>query len=170
MPHGIYEIIGPDRASIAWWQICVRASVIFVYGVLIIRVAGKRAFARQSALDIILTVLIGSALARAMTGNAPFFGTIAGTGLLTALYYGLIHLTQKSDSAGFLLKGEPLVLVRDGTPDEQAMRQAGVSHLDLEEAVRESGLLSLNLIDCATFERSGRISVVPRKVSGISKH
>ena len=163
MLHQIYQVIGEGHAAITWWQICIHAIIVFFYGALLIRIVGKRAFAEGSALDIILTVLIGSALARAVTGNAPLFGTMAGTTVLTALYYVMIQLTQQSDFVGYLFKGKSLALIRDGVKDEKAMRRAGVSHLDLDEAVRSQGLDDLDQVAQAVFERSGRISIIPRK-------
>ncbi len=161
---GFEAIIGQGTPmQIAWWQMAVRAVIIFFYGVVLLRVAGRRAFGRQSALDIVLTVLIGSNLSRAMTGGSPFLPTIAGSAVLVLLYWIGIHLTQRSDIAGFLVKGESLVLLRDGKPDHGALRRAGVSERDLREAVRSEGAADPGEVQLATLERSGHVSVVRKK-------
>jgi uncharacterized membrane protein YcaP (DUF421 family) len=161
--HGIYAVIGEDRTNILWWQMTIRGVIIFIYGLILLRVAGLRAFGRQSALDIILTVLIGSNLSRALTAGAPFFPTMAATAALVAMYWLAIRLAQRSDFAGWVMKGHPVKLVRDGQVDQNAMRQTGVSHLDLTEAIRQSHVEGLESVAEALLERSGRISVVPRK-------
>ncbi len=161
---GFEAIIGHGTAmQIAWWQMAIRAIIIFFYGLVLLRVAGRRAFGRQSALDIVLTVLIGSNLSRAMTGGSPFLPTMAGSAVLVLLYRLGIHVTQISDLAGFLVKGEHKILVRDGQPDRAAMRRVGVSHLDLLEAIRSEGCDSISNVHLATLERSGHVSVVKRK-------
>ncbi|MGH8291183.1 MAG: hypothetical protein ACREV7_19635 [Steroidobacteraceae bacterium] len=40
------------------------------------RLAGRRTFARWSALDMIVSIIMGSSLSRALTGAAPLGGTI----------------------------------------------------------------------------------------------
>ena len=162
--NGFEAVIGQGTPmQITWWQMSVRAVIIFAYGVILLRVAGQRAFGRQSALDIVLTVLIGSNLSRAMTGGSPFLPTMAGSAALVLLYYTSIHIAQRSDRVGYLLKGTHQVLVRDGHPDPTAMRQVGVSDVDLHETFRSEGVDSLSDVKLATLERSGHVSVVKRK-------
>ena len=162
--HGFGAVIGHGGPiQITWWQMSIRAVIIFIFGVLLVRIAGKRAFGRQSAVDIVLTVLIGSNLSRALTGGAPFLPTLAATAALVLLYWISIQLAQRSDAAGLVLKGTHIVLARDGRVDPAAMRKAAVSHLDLSEAVRSARQPGLEAVMLATLERSGHISVVPKK-------
>jgi uncharacterized membrane protein YcaP (DUF421 family) len=162
--NGFDAVIGHGTSmEIAWWQMSIRAVIIFAYGVILLRLAGQRAFGRQSALDIVLTVLIGSNLSRAMTGGSPFLPTMAGSAALVLLYYASIHFTQRFDLVGFLLKGEHRYLVRDGSADPATMRQVGISDRDLHEAMRTEGVEELSDVKLATLERSGHVSVVKRK-------
>ena len=161
--HGIYLIIGPDRGEITWWQMTVRGVVTFVYGLALIRIAGLRAFGLQSSLDIVLSILIGSNLSRALTQGSPYFPTLAATAGIVLLYWGAIHVAQRSDLVGLVLKGRSTVLARNGQPDGRAMRRKAVSHLDLEEAIRRAHLPNLEAVAMATLERGGQISVVPSR-------
>ncbi len=162
--NGFEAVIGHGTPmQITWWQMSIRAVIIFAYGVILLRLAGQRAFGRQSALDIVLTVLIGSNLSRAMTGGSPFLPTMAGSAALVLLYYASIHLTQRFDLVGFLLKGQHRYLVRDGSADPATMRQVGISERDLREAMRTEGVEELSDVKLATLERSGHVSVVKRK-------
>ena len=65
-----------STVGITWWQECARAALIFCYGLLLVRLAGRRIFATWSALDIVVAIVTGSTLSRALTGNAPLFGTL----------------------------------------------------------------------------------------------
>ncbi|HEX5328377.1 MAG TPA: YetF domain-containing protein [Acetobacteraceae bacterium] len=163
--HGIYLIIGQDRTDILWWQMVIRGAIIFIYGLTLLRLAGLRAFGRQSALDIMLSVLIGANLSRALTAGSPFFPTLAATAAIVALYWAAIRVAQFSDTAGWIMKGRPVVLIRDGRPDTGAMRQTGVSHFDLDAAIRQAHVAGPQAVACAMLERSGHISVVPREKS-----
>lgn len=77
--RGIYLTIGESKDQILWWQESIRAAIIFLYGLVLIRFLGRRAFGKQLSLDILLAIVIGSNLSRAMTGDAPFFQTIIAT-------------------------------------------------------------------------------------------
>lgn len=160
--NGFYALIGHGTSmEITWWQMSIRAVLIFFFGIALLRIAGRRAFGRQSAIDIVLAVLIGSNLSRALTGGAPFFPALAGSAALVALYWLSIHVTQRFHWVGFVMKGAHTVLVRDGRPDPAAMRRAGVSDQDLHEAVRSQCTEQLADVKLATLERNGHISVVP---------
>ena len=75
----LHALIGSQGDDITWWQMSLRAALIFLLGMLMVRFAATRAFGKWSALDIILAVVVGSNLSRAMTGSAPFLPTIVAT-------------------------------------------------------------------------------------------
>jgi uncharacterized membrane protein YcaP (DUF421 family) len=159
--HGIYLVIGPDRGEITWWQMTARGALTFVYGLALVRVAGVRAFSLQSSLDIMLSILIGSNLSRALTQGSPYFPTLAATAGIVLIYWLAIELAQRSDLVGLVLKGRAAVVARDGQVDTHVMRRGGISHLDLDAAIRRAHLPNLEAVALATLERNGQISVVP---------
>lgn len=55
-------------------QECGRAVLIFAYGFAMVRVLGRRVFGKWAALDIIISIIVGSNLSRALTGSAPLWG------------------------------------------------------------------------------------------------
>ncbi len=63
-------ILGSGHA-VGPWQECARAILIFLYGLVLLRLSGRRTFAQWSALDVVLSIIIGSSLSRALTGSAP---------------------------------------------------------------------------------------------------
>jgi uncharacterized membrane protein YcaP (DUF421 family) len=158
--ESFYALIGEGRHEILWWQECIRAILVLLYGLVLIRVAGRRAFGRQTPLDIVLAVIIGSNLSRTLTANAPFFPTLAGTAVLVAVYWITSHLTQRSKLLGWLVKGSPVWLIHGGKLDSKAADRSGVSKGDLEEAMRARGVDELSKVRTAVLERNGKISVI----------
>ena len=75
----IPNLIGAEPASITWWQMTIRAAVGFLFGLLLVRIFGQRAFGRQTVLDVILAIVVGSNLSRTMTASAPLWPTLAAT-------------------------------------------------------------------------------------------
>jgi uncharacterized membrane protein YcaP (DUF421 family) len=157
---GVHALIGREDEPIAWWQMTIRGAVVFGFGLALIRTAGRRAFGRQTPLDVVLAVLIGSNLGRTLTGNAPLFPTLSATAALVVLYWLSLHAAARWGLFGWLVKGDVVHLVRRGAMDRRAMRRAGVSDGDLEEAVRRAGRRSVADVEIAVLERSGKISVI----------
>jgi uncharacterized membrane protein YcaP (DUF421 family) len=100
---------------------------------------------------------------RAVSGTAPFVPTIAATAVLVALHWLVAGLAFRSHRFGLLVKGEPRELVRDGKVIEAEMRRSAISSHDLEEALRQEGVIDVARVASARLERSGNISVVRRE-------
>ena len=81
---------------LSWWQECDRALVVFIYGLAIVRVAGRRVFGKWAALDIIVSVIVGSNLSRALTGQASLGGTLAATTVLMVLHWVLAQAAARA--------------------------------------------------------------------------
>lgn len=153
-------IIGADADTILWWQMVVRGLLIFVYGLVLVRVAPIRSFARMGAFDIVLVVILGSILSRALTANAQFLPTLAAATALV-LFHGLLGwVSIHSRGFGYLVKGKPIRLIRNGRIDERAMRQALMNKGDLELALRSNGVAEAGEVEAAYLERNGKITVV----------
>src|ERR1700753_1400629 len=73
-----------------------RAVLIFSYGLLLLRASGPRMFGHWSALDIVISIMVGSALARAMTGSAPLVGTMVAAAIMAALHVSLAHAVARN--------------------------------------------------------------------------
>ena len=159
----LYDLIGPENGEAAWWQLCVRALILFAFGLVCIRIAGRRTFSQATALDIIVAIIIGSNLSRAMTGKAPFLGAVAATLVLVVLHRLLAMALVRSAGLARLINGRPAVLVRDGHVDDDALRRHGLSQDDLLEGLRLEQVERPADVRLATLEGGGRISVVPRE-------
>lgn len=160
MEQYLSPIIGSDGDTILWWQMVIRGVVVFLYGVLLVRLAPMRVFGRLGAFDIILAVILGSVLSRALTGNAEFLPALLAAGALVLLHSMLALISAYSRRIGYLVKGEPVQIVSDGWVDRKAMRRAALGEGDLELALRTNGVTDPARIEAAYLERNGRITVV----------
>lgn len=156
------QLIGPDDGHASALQLCARAAILFAYGVACIRIAGRKTFSQASPLDIVVALVVGSNISRAMTGHAPFVATLAATLVLVALHRVLAMLTLRWSPLAGLVKARPTRLVVEGAPDEAAMRRHGISREDLLESLRLAQIERLEDVRLATLEGGGKISVIKR--------
>jgi uncharacterized membrane protein YcaP (DUF421 family) len=157
-----HSFLGENQHDILWWQMCLRAVIIFLYGLLLVRLFARRAFGEQTPLDIVVAIVIGSDLSRAMTGNAPFFPTLAATATIVIIFWIFGHCAARWHWFSRLVKGNSITLMENGKIDRGKMRRWGVSPGDLEEAGRSSGIRALDRIRHAVLERNGKVSTIPR--------
>src|SRR3954470_8735449 len=152
--------IGLESRDINAVQMALRAAIIYLVTVLMVRLGKKRFMGQSTAFDVILGIMLGSIVSRAITGNAPFFPALATAAVLLAMHWLFSALAFRSHRFGEAVKGEPRVLVRDGTIGWEAMRHAHMSERDLWEDLRGRGVSRLEQVSEARLERSGKLSVI----------
>ena len=152
--------IGLDSQNIGILQMGLRAVIIYLVTVLIVRLGRRRFRGRATAFDIVLGIMIGSVASRSITGDAPMLPSMFATAVLVFLHWFLSMLTIRFEPLGALLKGRPVPLVREGVIDEDNLRKTHVSEDDLREELRRKGIKDLRDVGLASLEGSGSISVL----------
>jgi uncharacterized membrane protein YcaP (DUF421 family) len=152
-------LFGPT-GNISWAQECARAATIFAYGLLLVRVSGRRVFGYWTPLDIIVAIVTGSTLSRALTGNADLFGTLAATTLLMGLHWLLAHACARWPSLSRWCEGQPVLLGTDGQLDQRLLLRHGLSLATVEGALRNAGVDNATGARLIVLESSGKISVL----------
>ena len=160
--HALTALFG-EKDHLSLGQECARAIVVFVYGLALVRIAGRRIFGKWAALDIVVSIIIGSNLSRALTGGAPFPETLAATTALVALHWVLAHLSARSPFVSRIVEGEPVVLAEAGRLFHAERIRESVSPADLQEGLRQSGLDRPEDARRVTLEPSGNITVLKKE-------
>lgn len=151
-----------EPRELTFGQMSMRAIVIFASALVMLRVAHKRFFARRNALDVLLTLVIASTLARAINGNAAFLPTIGVGFLLILVHRGVSWAAARSEAIARLVKGSPTRLIEQGNVDLRTLRRHDLSLPDLEEDLRLNGVDGPEAVRRATLERNGEVSVLKR--------
>jgi uncharacterized membrane protein YcaP (DUF421 family) len=156
----VWDAIFGHGANLAWLQECARALLIFVFGLLMVRVSGRRSFGRWSPLDIVVSIVVGSSLSRALTGNASLIGTLLAVSLIMFLHWLLARASALSRRFAHVVEGKPIEIGRDGHVDTAKLASQSISHVDLQEALRQGGVDNLQETRVLTLEPSGKITVL----------
>ncbi len=155
-------VLGAHRA-ITVPEMAVRAVIIYVAGLVIVRFAKNRLLGRSTAFDIILGFILGSLFSRAINGGAPLIASVVAGAVLAIAHWVLALLTRHSESMDATFKGRARKLVEDGEVRRLDLRRAEMSERDLLEAVHLRGLASVDEAEAAWMEPNGQIAVVPRR-------
>ncbi len=154
------NLLGDTSTGLTALQLALRAIVVFCFAIGLFRLLPRKSLANTSVIDVVLTVLIGSSLSRALTGNAPLGPVMVGCLTLGALWIAMGWLAIHNDLFSRVLKGRPLEIIRDGRINEAALRRAQMGHRDLEQKLRGQGYARIEDVPRAYIERNGSVSVV----------
>ncbi|MBL0733706.1 MULTISPECIES: DUF421 domain-containing protein [Stenotrophomonas] len=156
----------PDLFALAmpWWEFILRAVVVYVVVLGMVRLGGKRALGQITPFDVLLIVLLGNAVQNVLLGT----DTSLGGGLLLAatlilLNYGVGWLTTRNRRMERMIEGEPTVIARDGRLLEGVLRRELISRADFDAALRQQGGLRIEDVQIALLETTGHITILPRK-------
>lgn len=149
----------------------LRSAAIYLFLLVIFRVAGKRTLAQITTFDLVLLLIISEVTQQAMVGN-DFSLTQAMLAIVTlvGLDIGLSLWKQRSSTLERLVDSVPVLILENGRPLQERMKQLRVDESDILNAARElQGLERLDQIKYAILERSGHISVIPKSEAGGSR-
>jgi len=158
----IDELLGLSLKELAWHHMVIRAVVVFVLAIVLIRITGMRTFGTQSAFDIVLSITIGGILSRCVTGHYPFFPTLLAATTL-AVCHRLVAALSRFEVVEKLLQGRPVCLYSNGKLHGKMFKWYSITEGDLQRVMREHGLEDLSKVDKIWYEVDGKISIIEKR-------
>lgn len=156
--------LGADVEDLGALQMALRAVVVYVLTLAMVRLGSRRFLSRATAFDVIVAIMLGSIVSRAVNGTAAMGPTLAATAVLVGVHWLIAALVSRFGRLGSLIKGDPIPLIRDGRFQRREMKRAGFSEHDLEEQFRlQARLTDVADVRLALLERSGKVSVIPAR-------
>ena len=162
----LHDILGSgiDPAHRDTAQVCVRAVLVFMFAVGMVRMAKQRFLSDMTAFDVILGIMLGSILSRTVNGSSPLVPTLLAAFLLVMLHRALGRLAYAFGWFSVVVKGRSITLFDGGKRVSEALRRHHISEEDLLQGLRsEGGIADIEDAGTVTLERSGKISVVTKK-------
>lgn len=147
--------------QVSWWELAIRAVVVYAALLLALRVFGKREVGQFTLYDLVFILLVANALQPAMTG--PDNSVVGGLVLIAALV-GANAIVGRLDRIPMLHKlfaAHPAVIIQDGHYIAEALRREGVTQDECDMAIREHGLGKVSEVTLGVLEPDGSISIVP---------
>jgi uncharacterized membrane protein YcaP (DUF421 family) len=155
------------KLSVPWLQLVLRAVIVYVFLLVLIRLTGKRQVGHLAPFDLILLLVLSNAVQNAMNGgdNSVTAGIVSAL-TLVVLNYGIGWATFKSKKIEALVEGRPVVLVHNGKVIHEAMNEVQMTTHELNAALRGAGCSCPAEVLVAVLENSGDVTVIAKKESG----
>jgi uncharacterized membrane protein YcaP (DUF421 family) len=145
-------------------DIVLRAAATFALLYIITRVVGRRELGEMEPFDMILLIVLGDLIQQGVTqSDYSFTGAALAVTTMAMLTVALSYLSFRFKQLRPILDGEPLVLVHDGRPIARNLRRERITLEELEAEARMQQLTSLDDVQVAVLETSGKISIIPRR-------
>jgi uncharacterized membrane protein YcaP (DUF421 family) len=143
-------------------DLVIRATVVFLFILLVTRVAGKRELSSMEPFDLILLVVMGDLVQQSITqSDYSVTGALIVISTITLLTVFVSFVNWRFRFLRGPLEGEPVVLVDNGKMIERNMRRERITVEDLEAEGRQQQVTAISDIRWALLETNGRISIIP---------
>lgn len=142
-----------------------RATGVYLFLLVVFRIAGRRTLAQVTTFDLVLVLIIGDATQQALIGDDFTLTTgLIAVSTLVVLDVALAWAKQRWPVVDQIVDGLPLPLVVRGDVLHAHMASEGITTDDLLMAARQAhGVTELDDVEHAILEPSGAISIVPAR-------
>ena len=145
-----------------WWEFCIRAAIVYVVLLVLVRATGKRTVGQFTPFDLIVVMLMSEAVSSSLNGQDESItgGLIAATTLIL-LNLVVVVISSRSEKADQLLQGKPVLIGRDGEIYKDILKRQRVSESEVEQALRENDC-EIEDMRMAVLEADGKISILKK--------
>lgn len=150
--------------AMPWWEFVLRAVVVYVVVLVMIRLSGKRTVGQFTPFDLVVVVLLGTAVQNSLIGeDMSLLGGLILAATLISLNWLTGFLTARSPRADRLIEGSPVLLARNGELFSNVLLRQQISAREFETVMRQADCADIADVQLAILETNGRISVIRQK-------
>ena len=139
----------------------IRAIILYATAILLIRLMGKRQIGELQPSELVITMLISEVASLPMQDNTiPMFNAIVALFILVSLEILSSALSLRFHKIRTVMQGHPVIIIRNGKIDIDALKKLRISINDLLSALRQKDVFEISQVSYAIFETNGKISVL----------
>ena len=148
-----------------YFIVVYRTLVFYIIITIIYRFMGKREIGQLGIVDLIVSILIAELAAISIDNREEsIFLSIVPMIILALIEIGIAFLSLKSQKIRNLFDGEPSVIINSGKINFKEMVKQRYNLDDLMTQLREFGVKSIEEVDYAVLETSGKLSIFNREL------
>jgi uncharacterized membrane protein YcaP (DUF421 family) len=145
-------------------DIALRAVVLYVFVIFVMRVIGRRELSSLTPFDLVLLIILGDSIQQGLTqSDYSVTGAIIAVSTIASLQVLTSYISFRSSRARKLLEGLPIVVVERGKLVEENLRRERMTPAEVEEEMRLQQIASVEDVEWAIIETNGSISFIEKK-------
>ncbi len=143
----------------------IRAFLLYIIIIFAVRMMGKRQISEMQTSELVITLLMSNIASIPMqdTEQSMLSGIIPIMVLLVCEIL-ISYLMLKKSGIRRLICGKPVIVINDGTIDQQAMKELRISTEDLYEQLRQKDVFDISEVAYAILETNGQMSVFKKSM------
>jgi uncharacterized membrane protein YcaP (DUF421 family) len=155
------------QLSLPWWEFIIRALVVYVFLLVLLRVTGRRQVGQLAPFDLVLLLVLSNSLQNSMNaGDNSITGGLILALTLVGVNWLVGYVTYRSKRASRAIEGRPEVLIHNGVVYRDVMERERLTQDELDAALRRAGAASVEDVHFAVLETNGQVSVRLRDKAG----
>jgi uncharacterized membrane protein YcaP (DUF421 family) len=144
-------------------DIVVRAVVLYLFMLFVMRVIGRRELSSLSAVDLVLLIVLGDAIQQGLTqDDYSVTGAVIAISTIAALQVLVSYVSFRSRRVRKVLEGHPIVVIQDGKLLEQNLRRQRMTPDELAEEMRIQQIANFEEVQWGILESNGSVSFVKK--------
>jgi len=125
--------------EVPWWEYIVRAGVVYLALLALVRLTGKRTIGQFTPFDLVVLVLLSESVSGSINAqDSSLVGGLIGAATLVALNVLIAFGSSRSKKLDAVMEGNPVLVGRDGVLYDEVLRRERVARSDVEKALREA--------------------------------
>jgi uncharacterized membrane protein YcaP (DUF421 family) len=157
------QLLGIGLENLEWYQMAMRAILVFFVAMGIIHLAGMRSFGNRTPFDVVVSITIGALFSRCITGHYPILPCFAGAVALAVCHRLVGYLTYRFNAIRSLAEGDSVKLYDNGIFINKAMKRYMINDADIQKALREKGIANIESVSTIWYENDGKINILKKE-------
>lgn len=142
----------------------LRAAWGYLFLIFITRIVGRRPGKQLTPFEFVLIFYLGGLTLTGMAGrDISFANAVLQIMTIAGVHWIITALRARSQLAGKILDGTPLILVSGGKWREDTLSRMRITQDDLMTTARDQRVNTIEDIHTAILERNGEINVMKRE-------
>lgn len=138
----------------------LRSILIYIFVVTAVRIMGKRQIGELKPHELVITILISSVATVPLQENSiPLANTVLPIMVFVSFEIIESALSMKSFKFRDFVQGKPIIIIKDGKLQQNAMTKLRFTMDDLIDALRQENVFDINDVENAVVETNGSLSV-----------
>lgn len=139
----------------------LRAIVMYLLALIVIRLMGKRALGELGLFDFVVMTGVGHILTSvALDQSLPFYEGVGVLLILGAMEYLTGYASLKNQHLAHLISGHPVVMIENGRIIKENLAREKFNVDDLMQELRKQGVRDVIEVEKGILEPSGGFSVI----------